>query len=103
MQLNTIFFVVLVLGSFSPAQAVQTKNAIAKVIEMISDLEAKTIEEGKASQATYEEFSEFCEERSKELSHEIKTGKAEVEDLTSTIDKATADIETYTTKIEEIS
>jgi len=102
MQIRTVMFAMLVLASFVPAQAAQTKDAIAKVIEMISDLEAKTIAEGEAAQKTYEEFSEFCEERSKELSYEIKTATGEVEDLKATISKATADMQTFTTKVEEL-
>merc|ERR1719392_167675 len=37
------------------------------------------------------------------MSHEIKTGTAEAEDLTATIEKATSDIQTNTAKIEEIT
>ena len=44
----------------------------------------QTIEEGKKAQATYEEFSEFCEEKSKEMNHEIKTAEAAAEDLEAT-------------------
>ena len=48
-----------------------------KVIQMIGDLEGKIIGEGKDAQKVYDEYSEFCEDRSKALGFEIKTGKAE--------------------------
>merc|ERR1719298_356766 len=103
MQTRTLVFATLLLACVAPSQAVETKNAIAKVIEMISDLETKTIEEGKKAQATYEEFAEFCEEKSKEMNHEIKTATAEKEDLEAAIDKAAADISKNTAKIEELT
>merc|ERR1719265_2436595 len=50
----------------------------------------------------YEEFMDFCEDRSKELAYDIKTGKEQVADLEATIAKETADIEALNTKIEEL-
>ena len=48
-------------------------SPVGKVIEMLSDLQAKVIKEGEATQKTYEEFSTWCEERSGELQREITT------------------------------
>merc|ERR1719284_1881490 len=70
---------------------------------MISDLQTKIIGEGEAAQKVYEEYSEGCEERSKTLSFEIKTGKSEVASLKATIDEETALSASLTTKIEELS
>merc|ERR1719298_89462 len=78
-------------------------NPIEKVIEMMSELQQKIIKEGEAAQKVYDEFSEWCEEESKNLQYEIKTAKAEAEELTATIDKATADIKALDEKIEELS
>merc|ERR1719172_149323 len=85
--------------SLSEAQA----NPIEKVIEMISELEQKVIGEGEAAQKLYDEFAEWCEEESKNLQFEIKTGKAEAEDLQATIDKCVSDIKAFDEKIEELS
>merc|ERR1719183_2758865 len=65
-------------------------NPIEKVVQMMSDLSAKIIAEGEECQKTYEEFSEWCEDRSKELGFEIKTGKANKGDLEATIAAETA-------------
>jgi len=81
----------------------ETTNPIAKVVQMLSDLEAKVIGEGEQSNKIYAEFSEWCEDRSKEVGFEIKTGKAEVADLTATIDQESALIGSLNAKIEELS
>jgi chromosome segregation ATPase len=78
-------------------------SPIGKVIEMISDLQAKVIKEGEEVQKTYEEFSEWCETRSKEVMFEIKTGKGEVEGLKATIEKEGANIQTQTSAIEDLA
>merc|ERR1719262_842436 len=70
---------------------------------MISDLQAKVIGEGEAAQKTYDEYAEWCEDRSTELGFEIKTGKANVEELKATIEEETATIGALGTKIEELS
>merc|ERR1719503_363413 len=94
------FFLLLAMASsVNAAEA----NPIQKVLQMLSDLQAKIIKEGEAAQKVYHEFSEFCEGRSAELAFEIKTGKGEVADLKATIEKASADIESLNAKIEEIA
>merc|ERR1719172_217007 len=85
--------------SLSEAQA----NPIEKVIEMISELEQKVIGEGEAAQKLYDEFAEWCEEESKNLQFEIKTGKAQAEDLQATIDKCVSDIKAGEESIEELA
>merc|ERR1719161_784122 len=78
-------------------------NPIEKILEMISELQAKVIGEGKDAQKTYDEFAEWCEDRSSKLGFEIKTGKAEVAELTATIQEETATIAELETKIEDLS
>ena len=57
-------FVVLALAACAHAGEV---SPIGKVIQMLGDLETKIISEGTAAQKIYDEFSEMCEDRSKEL------------------------------------
>jgi len=78
-------------------------NPIEKVIQMMSDLEQKIIGEGKETQKVYDEFAEWCEDRSKDLGFEIKTGKAAVADLSATIEDMDAKIAAATSKIEDLS
>jgi len=70
---------------------------------MIGDLQAKIISEGQDAQKVYDEYSEFCETRSRELSYEIKTGKGQSNDLTATIENEAATAESLNAKIEELS
>merc|ERR1719277_635500 len=70
---------------------------------MISDLQGKIIKEGSDAQKVYDEFSEFCEDRSKNVGFEIKTGKAEVKDLEAEIAFQTATAASLSTKIEELA
>merc|ERR1719395_348210 len=90
------------LMAFAPVQAEQG-SPIEKIVEMISDLQAKVIGEGKEAQKAYDEYSEWCEDRSKNLGFEIKTGKANVEELKATIEEQTSTAAALETKIEELS
>merc|ERR1719265_1633364 len=78
-------------------------NPIEKVVQMLGDLQQKIIGEGQAAQAVYDEFAEWCEEESKTLQFEIKTGKAEAEELNAVIEKAKSDISGFDEKVESLS
>merc|ERR1719169_188836 len=98
---STMFFL-LALVAVSPVSASEV-SPVEKVIQMLSELEAKVIGEGKDAQKTYDEYSEFCEDKSRQLGFEIKTGKAEVEELTATIEEETSASAALETKIEDLS
>merc|ERR1719333_1856812 len=93
---------VLAVSAFTSVHASST-DPIQKVLQMIADLEAKIIGEGNDAQKVYDEFAEFCEDRSKELGFEIKTGKAEVKELEAAIADEAAKQESLNAKIEELS
>jgi chromosome segregation ATPase len=78
-------------------------NPIAKVVQMVSDLQAKVLGEGEEAQKLYSAFAEMCEDRSGELHNEIKVGKESVGELTATIEKATADITVFEEKISDFA
>merc|ERR1719230_2500 len=90
----------LLLVSVVPAEAA---NPIGKVISMVEELQAKIIAEGDEAQKVYEEFAEWCEDKSKDLHFEIKTEKAEIEDLNAVIAKETASAEELNAKIEDLA
>merc|ERR1719379_544788 len=92
----------LAFVAVSPASAEQA-SPIEKIIEMISDLQAKVISEGEDAQKTYDEYAEWCEDRSTKLGFEIKTGKANKAELEATISEETSTIAELETKIEELS
>merc|ERR1719253_2306506 len=93
---------VLTMLAISPVGATQV-SPIEKVMDMISDLQAKVISEGHDAQKVYDEFAEWCEDRSAKLGFEIKTGKANVAELSATIEEETSEIGALETKIEELS
>merc|ERR1719440_1651926 len=93
---------VVALAALSKSDAVQV-NPIEKIIQMISDLQAKVISEGEAAQKAYDSKAEWCEDRSRELGFEIKTGKANVEELKATIEDETSKSAALETKIEDLS
>jgi hypothetical protein len=95
-------------GLLLMALALQVAHAdqvspITKVLQLMSDMQTKIIGEGEAAHATYAEFAEMCEERSKDLGFEIKTGKAEVADLKAAIDEETSIAAALDTKVEELT
>merc|ERR1719326_2842531 len=92
----------LVFLAFAPVEASEA-NPIEKIIQMISDLQAKVIGEGEEAQKTYDEYAEWCEDRSTNLGFEIKTGKANVAELQATIEQETSRAGELETKIEELS
>jgi chromosome segregation ATPase len=78
-------------------------SPISKVLEMLAELQAKIIKEGVAGQKEYAEYAEWCEDKSKDLHYEIKTGKSWKAELEAVIAKESATIEELTTKVEELS
>jgi len=84
------------------AQANQV-SPITKVLQLLSDMQTKIIAEGEAAHTIYVEFAEMCEERSKNLQFEIKTGKGEVAELKAAIDEETAMAAALDTKVEELT
>jgi len=98
-----VFMLALLASVPSAVQAGQEASPVSKVFEMLSDLQAKIIKEGEAAQKTYDEFSEWCEDRSKNVGFEIKTGKSEIAELQASIQKEASNIGAQTTKIEELS
>jgi len=83
--------------------SVQATNPIAKVVQMLGDLEAKIIKEGEVAQKVFSDYSEWCEDRSRNVGFEIKTAQGEVADLKATIQKETADSAALTAKIDELA
>lgn len=91
--------VALVVAACSSAVAV---SPIQKTIQLLGDLEAKIQKEGEAAQKQYEEYSEWCEDRSRDLGYEIKTGTGEVAELKATIAKADSSSEELSLKIDDV-
>jgi len=92
---------ILVVALAAPAAA-QT-NPIQKTLQLLSDLETKILGEGKASHKVFADFSEFCEDRSRELHFEIKTENTQIANLKAVIAEETVTMSSLTTRIEELA
>jgi len=85
------------------ATSASSTSPVSKVFQMLGDLSSKIIREGTDAQKVYDEFTEWCEDRSKNVQFEIKTGKSDVEALSADIEKETSQITALSTQIEELS
>jgi len=78
---------------FYAASAGQSSvTPIGKVIQMLSDMEAKGQSEMVIEKKIYADYSKAVRMSTRELDHEIKTSKATVEKLIAKIEKADADV-----------
>jgi hypothetical protein len=85
------------------ASAGDTASPVSKVLDLLSGLQSKIIGEGEAAQKEYDEYAEWCEDRSRNVDFEIKTGKSNVEDLKAHIEEEKSTQAALKTKIEELA
>jgi len=78
-------------------------SPIQKVVQLLTELERKIIKDGQAEKKAFDEYMDWCQNGAKDKEYEIKTAKADIEDLTATIGKADSDLATSSSKIEELS
>jgi len=77
-------------------------SPVAKVLELLASLEGKVTAEGVEAKKAYEEFAEWCGDRSKNLNFEIQTGKSDVAELRASIALEQALQSRLSSKIEEL-
>jgi len=95
-----LVFVLLGVLALGDSQGV---NPIQKVVEMLSNLEAKIIKDGEQEAKAYKEYFEWCDDASKDLGFEIKTATAKKGKLEATIQKASSDIDSASQTIQDIA
>jgi chromosome segregation ATPase len=78
-------------------------NPVGKVVQLLTDLEQKITSDGVAEDKAYEEYAAFCKTSKSDKEYEIKTAKAEIDDLSATINKALSDTSSAATKIEDLA
>merc|ERR1719464_2066972 len=94
--------VLVAVAAFGMAVVVRSDSPIAKVVSMLSELQATIIKEGEVAQKENEEYSEWCEDRARNLGFEIKTGKSESESLQASISQEAATISSLQAKVDEL-
>merc|ERR1719210_1604667 len=65
-------------------------------------MQTKIVKEGEEAHQAYAKAAEWCEERSKDLGYELKTAKAEIASLKSTIEEEKATTNALTSKVEQL-
>lgn len=78
-------------------------TSLKKVFEMLANLQVKIVAEGTAAEKEHEEYQAWCKDTSANTAFEIKTAKAEIEELKAGIDKNAADISTAESKISDLA
>jgi len=94
--------ILLALIALPLLQAAQV-SPIEKVVQLLSDLEGKIIGEGETAQKLYDEFAEFCEDKSENLAYNIKTGKSTVLELKAAIAEELSLMESFDAKIGDLA
>merc|ERR1719183_958688 len=82
---------------------VAATNPLAKVIELLTSLEAKIIKEGEVEAKAYKEYIEWCDDATKNTAYDIETAKTKKAELEATIEKCAGEIAASTSKIEDLA
>jgi len=90
-------------GALILAVACSAVSPIEKTIQLLGDLQAKIVKEGETESKLYEEFTDYCNDESKETQFAIKTGKSDSERAAATVADETAKIGAAEAKIDELS
>merc|ERR1719335_530919 len=106
----SVKFAVLAVLSFSGTAGARSLfdagsqvNPIQKVVQLLSELEAKIIKEGEMEEKAYKEFFEWCDDAARNSRFAIETATKQKEKLEAAIAKATSDAEAAAELIEELS
>merc|ERR1719160_445496 len=91
-------FLLLLSPSLSHAS-----DPVSKVVELIEELKAKIIADGKAEQMVYDKFACWCETTSKEKATAIHQAHEDIKTLTSAILENKGLVATRTSEIAQIS
>jgi len=90
-----------VLASLCSAAAMSV-SPVQKVVQLLGELEMKIIKDGEEEKKAFDNFMDWCKTGASDKAYEIKTSKADIEDLSATINKADSDITTSSSKIEDL-
>jgi len=82
----------LVLACLVLAGTAAKVTPVQQVLSMMDEMKAKGEKEMEAEQKIFATYAEWVDDRTKELAFEIKTEKADIEELTAFIEKANNDV-----------
>mmetsp|Transcript_15085 Transcript_15085/g.33944 ORF Transcript_15085/g.33944 Transcript_15085/m.33944 type:complete len:698 (-) Transcript_15085:39-2132(-) len=93
------FALLLLATSASAMQA----NPVSKVVDLLTDLQAKITKEGEAELKAFEEYTKWCDDTTQELGFEIKTASSQKAEAEAELAKCTSQEEVAETKIGELA
>jgi len=99
---TTTFACILLLSLLGPGVA-EKVNPVGKVLELLSELEAKITADGAAEVKAYKEYAEWCDDSKMETGFAIKTATKEKAEQEAAIAKAKSDGDGADTEIEELA
>jgi len=85
----------LILVSLIAAVQSGKVSPVQKVIELLDENKVKIANDLAAEEKEMAEFTEYCDKQSSDLGYALKTATSKLEDLTATIEEATAKIPAY--------
>eukprot|EP00931_Biecheleriopsis_adriatica_P032598 TRINITY_DN19010_c1_g1_i2.p1 TRINITY_DN19010_c1_g1~~TRINITY_DN19010_c1_g1_i2.p1 ORF type:complete len:508 (-),score=179.79 TRINITY_DN19010_c1_g1_i2:549-2072(-) len=77
-------------------------SPMEKVFTLLEEVKAKAIADGKAEDATYQNYTDFCVKSKRDLGFDIQDGEKAVEEFSAVIDKASAEVGIAATRSEEL-
>jgi len=97
----------LVSASFlslaSASKSRDSGNPLAKVFELLKDIQTKVKADGEASDKAYNEYFEWCDDTTKEAGFQIETATRQQKKLEAEIDELNSVIETSESRIEDLA
>jgi len=84
------------------AQLIAAATPMARVVGLLTELEAKIQSDSKNEGASYDKYACWCESTLGRKANDISTGKEQIEDLETLIKKLKAEIATHGAEIEQL-
>lgn len=99
------FTVVLAaLASFSvQGSFARVASPVAKVMELLGDMQAKITAEGEEEKKLFHEYQEWCEDEARKLGFSLKEEKGELTELSATIEEEAATKTTLSAKVSQLA
>jgi peptidoglycan hydrolase CwlO-like protein len=95
-------FILTCAGCTLSSAAVLTVTPVQKVIQTLNDMKAKGAGELQSEQKVFQKYTEFVDDRTRELNNEIKTAEASIEELTAVASKADSDVASLGEQVKEL-
>eukprot|EP00747_Dinoflagellata_sp_TGD_P121027 gnl/TRDRNA2_/TRDRNA2_173369_c0_seq1.p2 gnl/TRDRNA2_/TRDRNA2_173369_c0~~gnl/TRDRNA2_/TRDRNA2_173369_c0_seq1.p2 ORF type:complete len:354 (+),score=104.05 gnl/TRDRNA2_/TRDRNA2_173369_c0_seq1:62-1123(+) len=94
-------FIVVMLALVTVGTSMMTASPIDKIVQMLSDIEAKIKAQDHTAQAEYSVYATWCSTQEANLKHEIEVCKTHIDEYSASIEHESSDISVSITTMEE--